>query len=646
MYIGVDYYPEQWDKGLLHEDLKRMNILGLDLIRIAEFAWHIFEPEEGVFDFSFFDEVIKIADKYGLKVIMGTPTATMPAWLANKYPEVISENEFGRKRVFGGRRQYCFNSPIYLRYSQLIVNKLAEHYGKNTNIIGWQIDNEFGHEGSDMCFCDICHKSFQEYLKAKYLNIDKLNEVYGTVFWSQIYNDFNEIPTPKPTITTHNPSLLLDFYRFRAAGISKYAKAQIDILKNKVISSQFVIHNFPGGLFDKAMDFVEMGKDLDVIGYDNYPVWGGLKEPVAPHSTGFALDLMRGMKQKNFWVLEQLIGAQGHQIIGYLPRPNQAAMWSAQSVAHGADNIVFFRYRAAVKGAEQFCYGIIDHDNKSGKKYDEVKNFIKEMRKSEDCVHSEIRSDVALLYDMDNVWSWKIQPQSSVFDYLTEAERLYAPFFNLNAKIDVLSSGTGFSKYKVILLPVMMLLKDDLAEKLETYISNGGTVIFTFRAGIKDIDNNIIFNKENIVHKLAGLKHVEFESLQEGQFVELESINSNKKYEGYVWRDLLKCGSATPILTYTDKFYKQYAAVTENNYGKGKVYYIGVGLCHEALKNISEKILKDCAVDYTVSDDGLEVYKRSEKIFIINHTDKDMTYRKLSIKPYEFKIIERSIDEI
>ena len=211
MYLGVDYYPEHWDKNMIDKDLDNILELNCNVIRIGEFAWHMMESTEGNFDFSYFDRVIEKAKKKGLKVIFGTPTATMPAWLANKYPEVLSEDEFNHKRVFGGRRQYCFNSKTYYKYSEKIIRELANHYKNEENIVAWQIDNEFGHEGSDLCYCDSCKKEFNEYLKKEYDNdINKLNETWGTIFWSQTYNTFEEIPLPKPTITTHNPSLRME----------------------------------------------------------------------------------------------------------------------------------------------------------------------------------------------------------------------------------------------------------------------------------------------------------------------------------------------------------------------------------------------------------------------------------------------------
>ena len=200
MLLGVDYYPEQWDSSLMDNDMDTMLEMGCNVIRIGEFSWHLMEKTEGQYDFSFFDKVIAKAKEKGMKVILGTPTATIPAWLAHKHPDILSEFEGGKKRTFGGRHVYCFNSPVMYHYSEKIIRAMVTHYRDEEQVAAWQIDNEIGHEGSDICYCPQCHKAFQNYLSEKFQgNIDKLNETYGTTFWSQEYNSFEEIPLPTET---------------------------------------------------------------------------------------------------------------------------------------------------------------------------------------------------------------------------------------------------------------------------------------------------------------------------------------------------------------------------------------------------------------------------------------------------------------
>lgn len=252
----------------------------------------------------------------------------MPAWLAKRHPDVLGEFEDNTKRVFGGRRQYCFNSKTYHKYTEKIIRELAKHFKDEEAIVAWQIDNESGHEGSDVCFCNECREAFRNYLREAYNNdINKLNETWGTIFWSQTYNDFDEIPLPAKTITTHNPSLRMEWERFRSLSVENYAKLQVNILKEILGKDSVIIHDFSGGYFDKSFDFSKVAKHIDIVAYNNYPVWGGQREPIPAHEIACGLDFMRGTKRENFWMItEAIMGAQGHDVIGYLPRPNQAKM--------------------------------------------------------------------------------------------------------------------------------------------------------------------------------------------------------------------------------------------------------------------------------------------------------------------------------
>lgn len=650
MFLGVDYYPEHWDKEMLQKDLDNIIELGSNVIRIGEFAWHMMESREGEYDFSYFDYVIEEAKKKGLKIIFGTPTATMPAWLAKKYPEVLGEFEDNTKRVFGGRRQYCFNSSVYKDYSEKIIRKLASHYKNEQSIVAWQIDNEFGHEGSDVCFCNNCVNAFRKYLEQAYNNdINRLNETWGTIFWSQTYNDFNEIPVPAKTITTHNPSLRIEWERFRSISIEKYASLQVRILKEILGEDSTIIHDFSGGYFDKSFDFSKVAKHLDVVAYNNYPVWGGQREPIPPYEIACGLDYMRGLKQQNFWITEAIMGAQGHDVIGYLPRPNQAKMWSYQAMAHGCNSLMYFRYRGAIKGAEQYCYGIIDQDNKKRRKFYEVQSFFKDMKANEKVINSEIKSKVAIIYDYDSMASFRIQRQSFMMDYKQEVYRLYRPFYEKNINIDVIPSDCDFSKYKVLLIPTMIVFKSEVQNRLREFIKNGGEVVFSFRTAIKDYYNNLVLGQSNPSYytDLIGAYVEEIESLQEEQKVLIKGVNEFEGSTGYgaVFRDMLVTTTAEKLFMYEDEFYKELSAITVNKYEDGKVYYIGTGIDKSTMDKIADKILKETNIEVINSPEGVEVVKRivenEEYYFAMNHTAKSKVFNGIELNAYESKVIKK-----
>ncbi|MCT4566027.1 MAG: beta-galactosidase [Maledivibacter sp.] len=649
MYLGVDYYPEHWNIQMIDEDIRAMKELGVNIVRIGEFAWYLMEKKDGEFDFSFFDMVIEKLKAQDIKVMFGTPTATFPAWLAKKHPSILSKDEGLQSRAFGGRRQYCYNSEIYKKYSKRIVAKLVEHYKNEGSIISWQIDNEFGHEGSDMCFCESCQREFQIFLRNKYRNIHELNEIYGTIFWGQTYNNFHEIPIPLKTITTHNPSLQLDWARFRSFSLNDFAKEHIELVRSLKGDHQTITTNVAGGFFGKYFDHGEHVKDLDFVSYDNYPVWGGLSEPLPRAEIAMNLDFIRGLQDKNFWIVEQLMGAQGHTVIGYLPRPNQGKMWSYQAFAHGCTNMLYFRWRGMNRGAEQFCFGIVDHDNRYGRKYREVQSFMTEIAAHEGIFNSEIKSDIAILYDYDNIWSWNFQPQSTGYDFTKELMRLYTPFYNLNTNMDVVPVTRDFTKYKVLVIPTLQIIDRDLGDRLEAFAARGGIIIFSFRAGIKDRDNNINFGDviPCNVRKISGIEVNEVESLQTGQEV---GIVGKGKYKGRlglceVWRDLITPKTARILYGYRDKLYSDKACVTVNEYGKGRVYYIGGGVDTQIIQGIAEEVVVERGIRYINSQDGLEVYIRDnndeEYLVITNHTDKMKKFNDIEIGAYESKLVNR-----
>ncbi|WP_325199216.1 beta-galactosidase [Oscillibacter sp.] len=642
MLLGVDYYPEQWDPALMNADMDVIREMGGDTIRIAEFSWHRMEPAEGQYDFSFFDRVIAKAKEKNLRVILGTPTATVPPWLANKYPDMLSQFENGQPRAFGGRHVCCYNSPELYAYSEKIIRAMAGHYRDEPQIAAWQADNELGNEGSDLCWCPRCREAFRRYLRKKFGgDVRRLNDAYGTAFWSQEYNDFDEIPLPAPTITTHNPALRLDWERFRSETLCNFLDFQARLIR-ELSPGAVVIHDFPGGGLDRRFDYARAAKSLDAAAYNNYPVWGGEKEPLPPHEIAFSLDYIRGLKRRNFWITEAIMGAQGHDVTGYLPRPGQAKLWSWQSMAHGCESLLYFRYRGAAKGAEQFCYGVLDADNRKGRKFYEVQSFFREVSRYAQALESPIRSDVAIVYDYDSLASFRIQRQSLLLDCPGEMKKLYKAFYDRNVSVDVIPAEADLAGYKAVLLPQLTVVKPEFLARAERFVREGGTLVLTYRTGVKDPDNNLFFGEVLPVGwtGLAGVTVAETESLQDLNAFPVVGAGAFAGTEGSggVFRDMLEVRDAEVLFRYGDPFYTDFAAVTRKRQGPGAVYYFGCSLDEDVTSRLAETILSDCRIETVPSPGGVEIAVRGgpeRKIrMLMNHNAFETEALGVTLPPY------------
>ena len=643
MLLGVDYYPEQWDSALIEADMDRILELGCNVIRIGEFAWHRMEPEEGRFDFSFFDGVIAMAKEKGLQVIFGTPTATPPAWLIHKHPDILSQFPDGSSRAFGGRHVSCYSSQPYREYCARIITQLAEHYKDEKTIVAWQIDNELGHEGSDQCWCPRCRAKFQHFLNKKFKgDIHALNETYGTAFWSQEYNSFAEIPLPAPTITTHNPALRLDWERFCSWNIQDFAAFQAQLL-HKIIPGAVVMHDFPGGGLGKHVDYSAVAQELDQVAYNNYPVWGGQKEPLSPSEIAFGLDYIRGLKGENFWITEAIMGAQGHDITGFLPRPNQAKLWSWQGMAHGCEGLMYFRYRGATKGAEQFCYGILDADNVPRRRFFEVQNFFREVRPYEQALSAPVHSDVAILYDFDALASFRIQQQSILLDCETEMKRLHSALFRTGQSVDIIPASRDFSHYKLVLVPNLIITDPHVAARLKAYVAGGGVAVVTYRTAVKDRDNNLVFGKTIPVDlgDLLGLYVEETESVQEYDCIPL----AGEKGSGTagIFRDMVVPQGAQVLWRYDDPFYRSYAAITRNTYGQGAAYYLGTTPNQAILDRVLCQAMEEVGLERLDLPEGVESAVRGEGDsrvrILLNHNDVSVQALGQELAPFQVKVL-------
>ena len=336
MLIGADYYPEHWDRSDWEPHAKLMAEGGFKIVRLAEFAWSRMEPREGRFDFSWLDDALGVLRKHNIQAILGTPTAVPPPWTVRKHPEILPVNQDGNRKEAGGRRHYCFSAPVFREYTRRIVTAMAQHYADHPSVLAWQTDNEIG---GPRCWCESCAKAFRGWLKTRYESLQNLNASWGTVFWGQEYSDWDEIPLPRPRHASHSPSILLDHQRFHSDLVVEYHDSQVEILR-KLSPAKRITHNCMG--FYNSVEYGDLTKKLDFVSFDFYPgnVWGSGKSQGAP------LDYTRSLKHKPWWVMEQRAGLTGWlDIFQSGDEPGQLRLWTYQAVAHGADAVVYFRWR-------------------------------------------------------------------------------------------------------------------------------------------------------------------------------------------------------------------------------------------------------------------------------------------------------------
>ncbi len=567
MKIGVDYYPEHWNEERWREDAKLMREANISVVRLAEFAWSKLEPEEERYQFDWLDKALDTLHAKGIQAILGTPTAAPPAWLHERYPDILPADTHKYRLGFGTRLQRCLGNPIMRRYSRIITETMAHHFAHHPAVIGWQTDNEFE---ANLCYCDSCAERFREWLKVKYGTLDALNRSWGTIFWSQEYSGWSQIPLPWHVRCgeSHNPSLKLEFRRFASETTVDFQHEQVEIIR-KTCPEHFITHNFMG-LHD-SMDYYELGRDLDFISWDNYPGGAWMQ---ADNSVDMTHAVMRGIKQSNFWVMEEQTHIIGWERISRRPADGQSRMWAWQAVAHGADTVLFFRWRSCLYGTEQYWHGVLNHDGIPRRRYKEIQKFGEEMKKLSSLLDgSVVRNEVAILNSYEQNWAFQLQPQTDGLEWWSQIRRYYNALRSLGVTCDITPLSPDITSYKLLILPGWYLLTQEDAERIDAFVTNGGVVVISPRTGVK---NNI-----NVCHALplpgylseiAGVEVDDYDPIGKAEYT---VIVDGRELTAFTWADALTPKGAETMAIWKHSPFSGESAVTRNRRGKGSVWYFG-----------------------------------------------------------------------
>lgn len=573
--LGVCYYPEQWPEPLWESDMSRMREMGLSVIRVAEFAWSMMEPEEGRFEWDFWDRVLNLADLHDLRVILGTPTATPPAWLTSKYPEVLNATRDGVSMRHGQRRHYNYNALIYRELSERIASKMSERYASHPALFGWQIDNELNCEVNTF-YSEADHSAFRVWLQAKYGTLDELNRAWGATFWNQTYSDWSQLSLTGPTPSgSPNPHQMLDEKRFISASAIAFAEIQTRAIR-RFDQQHFITTN---GLFGNLDSHELTNRALSFISYDSYPNFATIfpdagSTPLMDRVNSKHLAATRAISPQ-FVVMEQQSGPGGwvDRFPQPSPKPGQIRLWTYQSIAHGADMVLYFRWRTASYGTEIYWHGINDYSNIPNRRCVEVAQVAREISNLDGLAGSRAFAEVAILSDYDNEWDGAFDiwhgpfTDKSAMAWFKALQHKHIPADILHLKRD-----TDLTPYRALIYPHPAILTEDAADQLKQFVADGGTVIFGCRTGYKDIDGHCPMRAmPGPVADLCGATVEEFSRLGTH---DAPMVLSNGLHAIRFMEALLPT-SAETLLTYGVGHCAGKPALVRNSWGKGYAYLYG-----------------------------------------------------------------------
>lgn len=612
--LGVCYYPEHWSKTIWADDARRMRDMGINFVRIGEFAWSRMEPKRGAYDFGWLDCSIDVLGKAGLKVVFGTPTATPPKWLMDEHPDIAPVDEHGNVRGFGSRRHYSFSSEIYLKETARIVEVLAKRYGNHPAIAGWQTDNEYGCHLTVLSWGASDLKAFQNWLRKTYQTTDQLNEAWGNVFWSMEVSSFDQISLPHLTVTETNPAARLDFWRFQSDQVAAYDKMQCDIIRAHS-PGRWITHNFMG--FFNEFDHWKLGENLDFASHDSYPLgfaeqfpfteeehvkWAETSHPdIAP----FHHDLYRGVGRGRFWVMEQQPGPVNWAPWNPVPKPGMVRLWTWEALAHGAEVVSYFRWRQAPFAQEQMHSGLnmagLSELSPGGKEAEAVGVELKKLGK----LPKFEQAAVAIVYDYEASWITRIQPQGKDFSYHELVFRWYEAVRRLGLDVDFVAPGHSLKDYKLVLVPSLPHVSD---QALQTFEETSGQVIYGPRTGSKTRHFAI---PEGLapgpLRKLLGLRVTQVASLRPGL---ADAVSGKTSGQAVRWREYLET-SATVVARFANK---DAAFVTNHNQ-----HYLACWPDQELLNSVLALIVKKSGLKSHPLPDHIRLRKRGKLTFAFNY---------------------------
>lgn len=668
MLHGGDYNPEQWldQPEVLEEDIRLFRKAHINCVSLGIFSWAKLEPEEGVYDFGWLDEIIDRLYANGIYTVLATPSGARPQWLAQKYPEVLRVRPDGLRNFYGHRQNHCYTSPLYREKVTQIDTLLAEHYANHPAVILWHISNEFGGE----CHCELCQAAFREWVQKKYGTLDKLNHAWWANFWSHTYTDWSQVHSPSPVGETSVHGLDLDWRRFVTYQTVDFMKTEIAAVK--AVNPDIPVTTNMMTMYTYELNYFAFRDALDVISWDNYPEWHNPymgNEEVAK-DCAMTHDMMRSLQKKPFLLMECTPNATNWQGVSKLKKPGMHQLSVIEAVAHGADSGQYFQLRQSRGSCEKFHSAVISNTGtENTRTFREVTDIGAVLEQLSDRVYgSGTPAETAILFDTENKWALdKCQgPRNIGLDYFGNIRRNYSYFWKNGINVDIIDSTFDLSGYKLVIAPMLYLFRDGIQEKLRRFVRNGGTLVTTCFTGVVN-DTDLSFLGEATEDKLSdvlGLWVEEVDSLYD-----CESNRTTWNGKSYSLKELCEiCHPTTceTLAVYETDFYAGKPVLTKNQFGKGVAYHVSASADTDFFHALYAKLAAACDLTYairTAVPDGVSLTWRqsdTEKlIFVQNFGDSaaavqlDQPYENvlsgetvsgsLNIEKYGFAVLAKQI---
>jgi beta-galactosidase len=609
MYYGVAYYPEHWPESRWATDAKLMREAGVNAVRMGEFAWSALEPTADQYDFEWLDRAVALLAEHDIETMMCTCSRTPPPRVFAAHPEILNVRADGRRANYGHRYTICQNNPIFRELAQTIDRAMVEHYAGNEHVIAWHIDNEIG--AGNTCYCEVCRREFQAYVREKYGTLDALHQRWGGHFWSFACSDFSEIPTPIG-VDTPNPALALEYARFVSARNVEFARWRYQLMK-QLSPDKWVTTNFQTERADHT-DIFDLGAATDVHGTNFYP----------PYGTELALDYCRG-RQENLIVLEQRSG-QPHW--SEATPPGWMRLWAWRSLAHGAEGINFFRWRVCRWGQEQYWHAVLPHSGRPGRRYEELKQMGAEVEQlGGPLAATRPPAKTAVVMSYESRWAMKAVLRDPRMDALSEVRAYHEALMDVNVCTDAMDPREDLSPYSLVIAPRLYCVDQRIADNFAAFVERGGVLCLTPRSGVVD-EYNTIFDQPapGPLAKLAGVEVDDYGALAHALPLRTEAGGLEGVLEAQVWADEIRPTTARTAAAYAAGWQARAPAITINDFGRGKVVYVGTILREDSLAGLMSWLLELAGVDPVAKTPaGVRALLRrgdqEEYLFLLNFTD-------------------------